>query len=128
MKYLLLAAAFLLASCGKPYERGYTLENLVSSESTAADVTSDALDVIAYEGFSVHVSWTGDTDGTVYLQASNDGSNWENITGASVATGGAAASELFNVQGVFFKSLRVFYDRTGGTGVLSAVVIAKGER
>ena len=75
--------------------------------------------------YSVHCDFTGGTlAGTVKLQASNDNSDYVDISGASqvIASG---ASHIFNVINAAYKFVRVDWAQSGGTGNLTATMVIK---
>ena len=86
--------------------------------SAAADATCEGT-VDNVTGFSWHVMVTGNTpNGTLYLQASNDGgTTWENVASVAIA---ADATQLWNVSGAQYRKTRVFWDRTSGGTTFTA--------
>ncbi len=101
----------------------------VESQSMASNYTSDAIDVAHTSLASVAAQWTqtvATLGGTLKLQASNDGSNWEDISGSSVTVSGSG-SQLWNVQNVGYSKLRISWTQTGGDGTLDVQYITKGD-
>ena len=67
-------------------------------------------------GYSVQFKWTSTVaDAEIKLQASNDGENWDDVTGASFLINNSSDSKLFNVPDAMYKFVRVFLDVTAGT-------------
>lgn len=92
---------------------------IFSSQSLGANATSSAQTLDQAFGFSVQAQWTGaSAAGTLKLQASLDGTNWDDISGASTTIAGAG-NILWNVTDVMFPWVRVVFTRTSGTGSLS---------
>lgn len=82
-----------------------------------ADITSDTYDLTSQSGFAWHHVWTDGTNapaGTLYTQASNNGTDWETIDSETLTDG--AGSKLVNVSGAYYKYTRTFWDATSGTG------------
>lgn len=86
--------------------------------SAAADATCEGT-VDDVTGFSWHVLIAGGTpNGTLYLQASNDGgTTWETVASVAVT---ADATQLWNVAGAQYRKTRVFWDRTSGGTTFTA--------
>lgn len=106
---------------------------LFSGNSLAADLTSIAIDVTKITSYAIQIGWTGSPVGNFKLQANCDqqptaSSVWEDITGASVAAGGASGSTIFNygaTPGTYW--IRLVYKSTSGTGnITSAKYNGKG--
>jgi hypothetical protein len=106
------------------------LVNSNGSDNMGADIYSDVLDCSQRDLVSLHIHASGagpgtdDHVGVVYIQVSNDGSNWVNLRftlDGAAATSLTVSSEtelnaLVNLVDVGWRWLRVFYDRTSGTG------------
>ena len=99
---------------------------LVNAQSMAADITSAAFESIAYFGLAVQykVSSGSSPSGSLIIQMSNDKANWVNVpTDAVKAVNPFTVTA--NVDGFWlyqdiipYKWVRVFYDRTSGSGTL----------
>lgn len=91
----------------------------------SADITSGSLDVSWFTRVSVQVLWSAGSSpvGNVYVQGSNDDSNFENITGANFALSGNSGSQLIELDDCAFAYVRVFYDRTSGDGTMDKIVL-----
>lgn len=102
-------------------------ENFVKDTSSGASFNGNAKVLLpSVKGFSVQLVWTGTTQGTIKLQASNEcSSSWIDITGASAAPAGSASSALLNISDSFYECIRVVFTRTGGTGLINAYFVGK---
>jgi hypothetical protein len=105
---------------------------IVDSASMAADVTSEGILLDQIYGLSFQCIYSGSPVGDLILQASCDdvtkpelATTWTNISGATVAIA-AAGSTLFNVDRVYYKFIRVFFDRSSGSGSLTVTYNGKG--
>lgn len=102
------------------------IQTLSSAVSLAASVNSNAGNVSQVLGYSIQAIISGGTSptGTLKLQYSNDGTNWDDISGAtwSVTDNG---NRMFNQSGVYYNYVRAVYTRTSGTGNLSLVLVSK---
>lgn len=93
--------------------------------SAAADVRSTWYDLGDLTTFAIAVDFTGaDLAGTLYLECSNDQTDFVVVTGSSQAVT-AAASHVWNVQNAGYRYIRVFWDYTSGTGNIAAKLVAK---
>jgi hypothetical protein len=100
--------------------------------SMGADATSEGILIDQIFGLSFQCVYTGSPVGDLYIQASCDdvakpelATTWTNISGATVAIS-AAGSTLFNIDKPYYKFVRVFFDRTSGSGALTVTYNGKG--
>jgi hypothetical protein len=85
----------------------YVLDKqILTNSDMSSDVTSSSQFIGYTSGYSIHSIWTSSPVGTLYIQASNNDSDW--ITVDSVATDGAASSRLVNVTNAQYNYVRVF--------------------
>ena len=109
---------------------------LLNGVSLGASTESAPMNLYKVQGYAIQVTWTGSPDGTFKLQGScQKGTNqvgagvtrWDDISGASQATGGAAGSVLFNSTSTpGYNWVKLVYTRTSGTGTATAEYSAKG--
>jgi len=99
---------------------------MFDATSLGATVSTAALDVTRLIYASIAVDWTGTPTGTLTLEARNGDSSWIAITGQSQALSGSAGSVMFSLTILPWEDIRLTYTRTGGTGSITATVIAKG--
>lgn len=100
---------------------------VVDAGDMSADVTSDPIDVRYLDNIAIQCNFTGTPTGPFYVQGSVDKSNWASLTlSGSPAAAGSDDTVLIDVNQVSVPWLRVFYDRTSGTGSLDVWVAAKG--
>lgn len=98
---------------------------ILNNSSVAANVISGSVDILSFSGFSVHCIIAGSSpNGTLKVQSSNDGSNWEDVPDAtySVTTD---VSVLFNCVEQEYHYFRVSYTFTSGSGTINAYVTLK---
>jgi hypothetical protein len=99
---------------------------LVNAESMGADVTSSSFDITYTDNIGIQLIFTGTPTGNFYVQGTIDESNWSNLSfDATPTAAGAGDTHLLNISLAPYKKLRVFYDRTSGTGSLTVYVMAK---
>lgn len=104
--------------------------SLVMNEvSTAADAYSQPVSVRSDGTFSLHVFWTGTTAGVLKLEFSNK--EFPAVSGASTDwytsstyvfpadPAGSASSVFEQWSGCAAKWVRLFYDRTSGSGLMT---------
>jgi len=102
---------------------------------TSAPVTLDQI-----YGFAIQAFWTGTPTGTLKLQVSCDApvgttqtsnggpdsiTNWTDLASSSQAVGGIN-SYVWNINGSFYRYVRVVYTNATGTGSLNAQICLKG--
>lgn len=121
--------------------RPYTV---ITSGSMAGDLTSDVTVLQSLSRFSYQVTWTGTTPvGTLSVLGSNDYSlnpdgsvlnagTWTAITldvdgqpSSTVDVSGNSGSGILNVTDLNCYAVKLFYDRSSGTGTLNAVINAR---
>lgn len=94
------------------------------SLSGAGTTNSSAIDINNFSGFSCHVLPVGTLAGTVKLQASNDSTNWVDISGASQALAGSTPL-AFNLAAMYHGLFRIQIIATAGASTVTANVLAK---
>lgn len=109
---------------------------LVDGGAMTADITSDYLDIRFNYGVALQAVWSGTSPvGNLIVQGtcrdiSQDPAgtslNWTNLGGTTIAVSGNSGSILYNLEGLFFTAVRVFYDFTSGTGSLDVTANIKG--
>jgi len=101
---------------------------IIDAVTMAANITSTTLDMEGKTECSIELHAASSTHvGTVAVQGSNSGSNWNAITLDSVPTAanGAAFDALVLLDNVSFRYLRVVYTASSGAGTLYAYAVAK---
>jgi hypothetical protein len=92
---------------------------------TAADVTSEPIQLGDLIFFSIHVVVTGsDVVGTFTLEASNNGTSWVTVASSSQAI--TLSDDVFyDVREATYRYVRLVFDYTSGTGTITATAIIK---
>lgn len=99
---------------------------LVDGDMSSATLTSEETEVTYTDNVGISVSWTGDAIGTFAVEASIDGSNWSSLSFSSTpAANGSADTHLLNLNQIPYKSIRLKYTRTSGSGTLNSYVMYK---
>lgn len=91
---------------------------LVDAEDNSASQETRTVDVSAYSAFAVQGVFTGSPDGTFKCQASCDGTNWVDISGASETVSGAG-STLFNFGTVGYEYMKAVWTPGTSSGTVS---------
>lgn len=109
---------------------------LFDAVTMGTDLESAPMNLYKIQGYAIQVTWTGSPTGTFKLQASSQKgtdeigtgvTRWDDISGASQATGGAAGSVMFNNTAVpGYNWVKLVYTRSSGTGTVTADYSAKG--
>ncbi|RLD04568.1 MAG: hypothetical protein DRI65_10435 [Chloroflexota bacterium] len=112
-----------------PRQDEYLHSFLVDVTIGSSQVLGDVLDIIAYDEYSFQIYWSGTPVGDFTIEQSLDGTNWETLTGSTLAAGGAAGSHIFEVSSARqMRFVRLYYTRTGSTGVVNGVANKSGFR
>jgi len=84
----------------------------------------DVEDTISY---AVQVSWSNGAilDGQIYLEASNDGSNWVQIQQSLLSIANASGSHMINVEKPAYSFFRLSVSVFAGTATIDALFNAK---
>ncbi len=98
---------------------------IIEDGDMSADIESESLLLDQIYGFSFQAIYTGSPDGTLKLQASNDGETWDDVPSSSLIIS-AAGHTLYNVTDVFYKYVRVYFEFSSGSGSLNVYYFAKG--
>lgn len=101
-----------------------------STNMASATCKTNAILLDQIYGLSISLVWTGSPVGTLTLEASNDivtagntqPTNWDTITGSTLAITGAD-HVTYNINGSFYKYIRVKYTKTSGTGTITVAVM-----
>ena len=105
------------------------IEDKVFDDEVANSSTSlsEAVELHFITGYSVQAIWTGAaTTGTIKLQQSINGSDWEDVASSSQAIAGAG-SFMWNVTDAHYKYFRVSVEETAGNPLtVNTWVYAKG--
>jgi hypothetical protein len=98
---------------------------IISDQSMGGDVTSTVVDISEAGTIAVQAVWSaGSTPiGSAILQASLDDVTYTDVSSSAVT--GNSGSILFNLDEPGYRYLRLFYDRTSGSGTLNARMTAK---
>lgn len=100
---------------------------MLDAADASTDQTSPIVDVINQDQASIRVSWTGSPVGELFVQVRNgDLQPWYDLDmGAPIAIDGTETNHQLVFNQMPFTGLRVFYDRTSGTGTITAVISSK---
>lgn len=87
----------------------YANDVLFENESVASETTvSEAVEITHIYGFSVWASYSGTTlNGSIKLECSVDGENWEDIQGSSQSISGSGSSYIWNYSAQMYRYFRV---------------------
>ena len=100
--------------------------SVITAGSMAGSLTSSTTNVAYTDNVGYHCVWTGTPTGTITVEASIDGTNWDSLTlSPTISTGGAASSTLISLNQLPYELVRLKYTRTSGTGTLNVVVMTK---
>lgn len=102
------------------------IKELTPVTSAASDFTSAPVDLGDLTHFSIHAVFTGsDVAGTFHLEASNDGSNYVDISGASTSVT-SSGDTLLNVATAGYRYVRYDWNYSSGTGNITVTFCGKG--
>ena len=106
---------------------------IIDAGDLGADLVSELVNVYYLLGFSIHFFWTGTPVGELVIQATNrsprdseiSDSDFDDLPETTISVSGED-SFLLNVDAVYYRNMRVKYNRTSGSGQLFAEFIGKG--
>ena len=102
------------------------VKTLTPTVSAASDFTSAPIDLGDLTHCSIQAVFTGsNVVGTFHLEASNDGTNFVDISGASTSVTGSADT-LLNLSNAGYRYVRYDWDYTSGTGNITVTFCGKG--
>lgn len=100
------------------------LTNVSVSTGLTHSLSQEVEDVISY---AVQVFWTNGAilDGDIYLEASNDGTNWTQIQQSNLSISGSSGNHMINVEKPAYSLVRLTIDIFAGTATVSSIYNAK---
>lgn len=109
--------------------QNYMIYTVDTIQTTTTANYSDTIPLGTFSDMSVQCDWasvTG-TQPQYSLQTSNDGSNWDTLSGALTVTTGASGSETWIIDSIPVKNARVKITTASTTGTLDCTAIAHGK-
>jgi hypothetical protein len=98
---------------------------LVAGDASG-DVTGDAVDIAGVDKICFQVSWTGTPTAVLEIEISNDGLLWTTSAAAAIAEpAGSVGNTMIELE-TAAAFARLFFDRTSGSGTVSAHIVGKG--
>lgn len=106
---------------------------IIDAQSMGADVTSSVTNIQVIDNVGIQISFTtSDAVGTFYVQISADydahlgTGTWINLDLSSTPTAASANADYYlDLNQLSAPWIRLFYDRTSGTGTLNAYITGK---
>lgn len=98
---------------------------IVTDGDMSGDITSQVVDMSLTNGYAVQAWFTGSPVGTLRLEASNDESQWTEISSSEIS---AAGSVMWLEDYAMYDKLRIRYSRTSGSGTLNVQINGKGDK
>lgn len=95
----------------------------ISGGDLSADFISKEVEILHVDRVGIELVWTGTPTGPFEIQVSNSGVNWTTVD-SSIAAAASADFGFVDLE-TAAKFIRVFFDRTSGTGTLTAYLTAK---
>lgn len=99
----------------------------IDSVSMATDITSTATNCSQIDIISFDIYWgiSGSPVGEIKVQVSTDNTTFDDLDfDTTIAVSSAETHARVEVHNTAFKYIRLFYDRTSGTGTMIAVMAA----
>lgn len=97
----------------------------LESGDMSGSISSSGIRLDQVEVYGVQAVFTGSPVGTLKLQESNDGTNWDDVTSSEKSVS-AAGSESWENDSPGLELVRIVYTRTSGTGTLVVIFNGKG--
>ena len=109
---------------------------IISAGSMGGDITGPATNIQFIDNIAIQLNWTGNAVGDFKIQGSSDHQevngvvtnegNWVDISlSPAPAAAGSTDQILINMTQLAFPFIRVFFDRSSGTGSLDAWISGK---
>ena len=90
----------------------------ISGDLTSSETNCEHLDRVSY-----FLNWSGVSPvGTITVEVSPDGSNWFELDLGSISISGNSGNHTIFITETDFKSIRLQYVSTSGTGTLNAII------
>lgn len=123
-----LSAVAVAATLEAPYSwpPDWYQPGAIISQSQAATVTSDTIEVRSLLGVSVQVTH-GNVTGTLAMQSSNDCTNFYAVQGGSFAAISGAGGEVVEIGNLRSRCYRWVYTHSSGTGSMLVIPFLKGK-
>lgn len=109
----------------KPYD--------IINQSVSADVTSLVTNIYNKDNIGIQIVWTGTLVGDFLVQVSANyddntlAGTWTAITlDPEVSAAGSANDAYIDINQISAPYMRVFFDRTSGSGTIRATITGKG--
>jgi hypothetical protein len=99
---------------------------MVTNGDMSASITSDTINLVNKEGFSIHAIYTGSPVGTLNVSGSIDGVTFTSIPDSLLSIS-AAGDVLYNFREVNYVFARVVWTFTSGTGTLNIFFSTKDD-
>jgi hypothetical protein len=97
-----------------------------AGDVSTATITSSTLEVKEIRTFAVQAVWSGASPlGTLSIQGSNDGTNFKELSGGSIAVSGNTGNDLKNFPDCGYAYVQAVYTKTSGTGTITVTVNGK---
>ena len=103
----------------------YKYASMVAAGNMTATITSSAVDLQDLNIYAIQAVYTGSPVGTLKLQVSVDGTNYDDYTGSSLAVS-AAGSNTWKVSAAGERYVRLVYTFSSGSGTLDVSLSGKG--
>ena len=97
-------------------------------QTTSTNNTTDSVGIAPYSQFSVQLVWASITGAqpAFKVQTSNNGTNWDDTSGATHTTSGASGSHTIYVSGATGRLARVAVSTASTTGTMDATFACTG--
>ena len=98
---------------------------IVTSGDMSGNISSGPIDISTLSNYAVQFTWSGTTPvGTVAVQISNDGVNFDNLS-APVAVSGNSGTKVIKDSESGYKFIQAVYTFTSGVGSLNVILNGK---
>lgn len=99
---------------------------VITAGDMSGSLTSAETNVSYTDNVGYHAVWTGTPTGTITVEATINGTDWDSLTlSPTISLTGAAGSTLISLNQIPYETVRLKYNRTSGTGTLNVAVMTK---
>jgi hypothetical protein len=117
-----------MSKIGKLGKLGLEQQIVTNGDASASANWAVSEPIAGHSNLSCQVVWSGfDASNSVFkMQVSNDGSNWDDVSGLTETVGSAAGSTTFRDTDFLEKEARLNYTKNSvTTGTVNAYIVVK---
>jgi hypothetical protein len=103
-----------------------TPKKIITDGDMSSDVTSQVMHLRIFDNIGLQVGWSGSPVGTFTVEASNNDTDYAELVMDAMTTANSPNPFLISINQFPYRTLRLKYTATSGSGTLNAWGSAKG--